>query len=101
VQSCAAPFVSLRPPPRSAEPDFTTKPQSDAPVFTLHFSIFAIHFTPPTNKLDFQGPPDLDRRPRSRPRIAPMRTQKSPLGTHNPMPTRLIPIQAMKRSKGE
>ncbi|HOR78250.1 MAG TPA: hypothetical protein PLG04_05525, partial [Anaerolineaceae bacterium] len=73
----------------------------------FHTSPFAIHFSPPTvkptptNKLDFQGLPDLDQRPRSPVRTAPMRTRKVSLETHNPMPTRFIPIQAMKRSKGE
>ncbi|GEM_PF-2090932 len=55
----------------------------------------------PTNKLDFQGSPDLDRQPRSPTRIAPMRAPKTSLSPHNPMPTRVIPIQAMKRSQGE
>jgi hypothetical protein len=54
----------------------------------------------PTNKLDFQGSPDLDRRPRSPVRIPRCELKKSSSETHNPMPTRLISIQVMKRSKG-
>lgn len=69
-------------------------------AFTLHFSPFDFHF-PPTNTLDFRGLPDFPRGLAAAPASPRCELKNLPLEIHNPKPKRFIPIQVVKRSKGE